>query len=231
MSLSNPKISQNPAEMFIQWSGSDNQFSYYDKEKQQDVVLECPLYFIRLDELTAIKGWSDKLGGMWSNEIRKHDEILIVKTKNGVFISGKWSEIKEKIENAGGKYTKSIYAALIIPNDKKSVPTLKLVNFQINGSGFGKLFDCKINDDGAVIKVENNGKQQKKGSVSYFSPIYTKMMKRSDILNLAKNLDKQLQEYLDAYFTKTIDKLTVEKPTLEEESDIFGAPVDCDMPF
>ena len=55
MSLSEPKLT-NPASKFIEFKGDVGEFHYYDKVMEQRVQLQMPLYFIVLDELSAIKG-------------------------------------------------------------------------------------------------------------------------------------------------------------------------------
>ena len=101
MSLSNPKTSMNPAVKLIEWSGDKNTFKYYDKNAKVNVEIEEDIYIITLDQLSAIKGWSDKYqSGIWSNEVKYLDkQPLIVKTKSGTIATGLYSEIKEKLSS------------------------------------------------------------------------------------------------------------------------------------
>jgi hypothetical protein len=102
MSLSSPKL-VNPAQKFIEFKGDTGQFQYFDKslgEKGENVVLKQPFFFIVLDELSTISGYSDKLGsGFYSNEVHSlNDEILKVKSfKGGFSTTGKYKDIKDGI--------------------------------------------------------------------------------------------------------------------------------------
>ena len=91
MSLSNQSDSlQNPASIFLEWSGSDGSLSYFDKslgEKGTKVNMPLPFTFIPLDMLATISGFNDASGsGIWCNEIkmdRFKNDVLNAKDKNG----------------------------------------------------------------------------------------------------------------------------------------------------
>ena len=129
MSLSNPITSQNPATRFIQFKGDSGKWSYFDKSKGENgenVEIKLPIYFIILDELSTIKGWSDQYqSGIYSNEIHNLGEQLTVKTfKGGAMIKGWYQDIKNDVKALGGKYTKSIYAMLIYEDDSTELVNL-----------------------------------------------------------------------------------------------------------
>lgn len=210
MSISQPTLTQNPASKFIEWSGDLNTFFYFDKEKKEKVLLNSDLYIISLDQLTTISGFSEKNNsGIWANEIKDlKNDILIVKCKSGILISGKYDEIKEKLSNLGAKYTKSVYAAIIIPQEN-SIPKLELVNFKFHGSSVAPWIEAKVGDDGSVIVLKKGTEQKKKGKTVYYEPIIIKTKVREDILEKAISLDKELQLYLKKYFSKTIEAGTV----------------------
>jgi hypothetical protein len=205
MSLSNPQTNQNPATKFIDWKGSEGYFKYYNKETKEDIRLESPLYIIVLDQLSTITGYSDEMqSGIWSNEVRlTAKEEFFVKTKQGVQAKGLYQTIKPQIVQMGGKYAKSVYAVLI-SGDKENTK-LDLVNFKFYGSSLSPFIEAKIGDTGEVILLEQNPEIKKKGATKYYEPKITKLQKREDILEKAINLDKELQEYLQAYFSKEID--------------------------
>lgn len=233
MSLSNPAVSQNPAKKFIEWKGSEGYFSYYNKEKKDNIKLEAPLYIIALDQLATITGYSDKMqSGIWSNEVRyTSKEELVVKTKGGVIAKGLYQDIKSQIEANGGKYAKSVYAVLITGNKENT--KLELVNFKFSGSSLSPFINAKIGDNGEVIILEKNEEPQKKGATTYYEPKITKNKKREDILDKAIEQDKALQEYLKQYFSDTVEVAeTITEPKKNQTlPEINVEDINVEMPF
>jgi hypothetical protein len=198
MSLSNP-TQKNPASKFIEWAGSKGQFKYYDKNKEENVFFEDPIYIIPLDDLSCIKGYDDANNcGYYSNEVKYLDkQKLYVKSfKGGTTAEGIYKDLKLP---SGCKFTKSIYAAMITGN--KDNISLELVNFQINGSAIGNWIDAKIKvDSGEVVILKPSTVELTKGTTTYFAPEIIKSKKRDDILQKCIDMDKELQIFLDSYF-------------------------------
>lgn len=231
MSLSNPR-QVNPASKFIEWSGSKGKFYYFDKnegEKGVNVYFDDPIYIVPLDELSTIKGYhkhSDS--GIYSNEVKNisKDKLVVKAFKGGLIASGVYSEIKGALE--GGKFAKSVYAAMI-KGDKENT-SLELINLQIYGSSLGSWIDAKINiDSGDVISLSPSTEELKNGNTIYFAPLIKKYKKREDILAKCIDMDRELQDYLNRYF---------EKPATENEAvtdvkvnDMPEISSDDDLPF
>ena len=224
MSLSNPR-QVNPAQKFIEWSGSKGKFYYYDKTSGENVYFEKTIYMVPLDELSTIKGYHDASeSGIYSNEVKNiTKEKLIVKSfKGGLITSGLYAEIKGNLE--GGKFGKSVYCALI-SNDGKE---LELANFQFAGSSLGSFIDAKINvDNGNVVSLSPSTEELKKGTTIYFAPKIKKHETRKDILDRCVDMDRELQAYLTAYFEKPVEEKeliteaqTENKPVIEEDNDL-----------
>ena len=205
MSLSNPTVSQNPATKFISFKGDTGEWYYYDKTKEENVVIKPPIYFIILDELSTVKGWSDQYSsGIYSNEVHTLSEQLTVKTfKGGAMIKGWYQDIKNDVKALGGKYTKSIYAMLIHDDDNT-----ELVNFQLSGAAFSAYLDYKFKIDGKVVGILEEVEEAKKGSIKYFKPKFKLFKPKENLTEMATEMDKELQ----AYF-KT------RKPTEENEKE------------
>ena len=166
----------NPVTKYINWKSNDKAFSYYDKDKGEDIKIELPIKFLFLEHYHTVKGWNDASeSGIYSNEVYAiSKEPLTVKAfKGGEIASGLYKENKEQIKNAGGVYHRSIYAML---------PDGELVNFQL-----------KVNEalDG------------KKGAVKYSTPNFTigKPITKNDD-KLATECASKLQDYIDSYFLK-----------------------------
>lgn len=196
MSRSNNTEIKNPAEKFFQWSGSDGQIKYYDKEAQENQIVDFPFPFLVLDRLTTMTGYSDEdQSGIWSNEIRNtKTQELTVRTKSGIKKKGLYEEVKTV---TGAKYAQSVYLAFYDENKN-----LQIGNFKMSGSAVSAWIEfCKGRDiyKGAV-KI-TGAEEQKKGATKYYSPIFEAIpeVKETTEEN-AKALDVQLQEYLTAYF-------------------------------
>jgi hypothetical protein len=195
MSISNPKI-ENPCKKFIDFKGDKGQLFYYDKEKEQQIEILLPIYFVVLDELSTVSGYNKKNDcGIYSNEVHSTvNEILRVKTfKGGESIIGLYNDIKDSVKALGGKYTKSVYALLI--NKDKST---ELINFKFRGASFSAWLDKKINSTNAVIGIVDLV-QEKNGNTTYMVPVFQGFKLEPNVLQSAIETDKILQAYIKEY--------------------------------
>jgi len=226
MSLSNPRQT-NPATMFIEWKGSEGKFYFYDKIQKLNIAFEKPIYIVPLDELSTIKGFHKQSeSNIYSNEVKNiTKETLVVKSfKGGLIASGLYAAIKGSLE--GGKFGKSIYAAMISSDGKE----IDLVNFQFYGSSLGAYIDAKINvDSGNVIILAPSTEELKNGNTVYFAPKITKKEVRQDILDRCKMMDRDLQNYLKGYLNNTIEE--TESITDANTENIPSDLQDDDLPF
>lgn len=233
MSLSNPtNTTTNPALRFFQWSGSQGNIKYYDKDKGENVFLDMPFKFIKLDTLATVTGYSDADdSGFWSNEVRSLKvEPLIVKTRNGVKKEGLWSEIGEALKAQGAKFASSVYIAYL--NDNKE---LELANFKFFGASIKEWIDFtnenKIKDgDTVIIDGKNNAK---KGSNKYFTPTFSKVETTETDRKEAIKLDTELQKYLTKYFDYSKadqSKVDSDQDTITDE-DTSTEVDESDIPF
>ena len=234
MSLSEPKLT-NPATKFIEFKGDSGEFFYYDKLTEQKVQLPMPIYFIVLDELSAIKGFNQQLKvGIYSNEVRYiKDEVLNVRSfKGGIQIVGKYQDIKDSALREGGKYCKSVYAALVTEGN------IELVNFQFHGASFSGSSDdkkClsgwinkKVNPEQYGIMVKET-EQGKNGVVIFNAPIFEPgwlLSKRPDVFEKAVEMDRVLQKYLKSYLNAQVEKTTIETTSEETPPTYFMEPAD-----
>lgn len=197
MSLSKPtNTNTNPAVKFFQWSGDEGRIKYYDKQKGENVFLDLPFKFIKLDTLSTVTGYSDAdNSGFWSNEVRSiKSEEFIVKTKNGIRKEGLWSDIGEGLKAQGAKFASSVYIAYINEDDK-----LELCNIKFYGSSITQWIEfLKISRDPGVVLTDAT--QAKKGKTVYYTPVFEPLNITDEQLEEAIELDKDLQIYLDSYF-------------------------------
>lgn len=189
----------SPCVKFIEWSGSEGKFKYYDKEKKENIFIGLPFSFIPLDILSTVKGYNDQEKvSYYSNEIRSiKKETLTVRTKNGIVMTGLYEQVKEKLAPKGLKYVQSVYVAV------KEGKGLVIANLQLTGSALGPFIEFseknKVTEIGVSVKSSN---PMKKGATKYFEPVYEVMNVSEATNEAADNLDKELQSYLTAYFAK-----------------------------
>ena len=159
----------NPAKKFLEWKSNDNCFSYYDKEKGENVKVELPLQIQFLEHFHTVKGWHDaSQSGIYANEVKfTGKDILKVKSfKGGTIAEGLYSEIRSKVRDAGGKYHRSVYALI----------NGEIVNLQFKGAVVSAYSEfCKENE---AAKFESNFivikefKTLKKGATKYSVPVF-----------------------------------------------------------
>lgn len=225
--------STNPASKFIEWKSSGH-WSYYDKDKKEEVELPSDIPFIVLDQLNTIKGWSDrKQSGMWSNEVRKISDSLTLRTKDGILAIGKWSEIKANPICEGAKFTKSVYAMAKVNG------VYELVNFQFKGSSLTPWIDLSnlVGGDsglyGDVVFACTEVTDEKKGSVKFKKPVFSVISKTlsPEAAKQADDMDTALQAHFKAYFSKSEIEDTSEAPKASTDSYTAQEVLDEDLPF
>jgi hypothetical protein len=212
MSYSNPKQT-NPATKFIEFKGDKGIFQFYNKELEEpkNVELPMPLYFVVLDELSTISGYSNKLEcSFYSNEVHSlTDEVLKVKSfKGGFNVTGKYKDIRDTLVANGAKFTKSVYAMLITGKDQ-----FELVHFKFSGASFASWLEKKFNTQEFGVQVKST-KQEKHGSVVYNVPVFEKLLIPKDrmlIHNTATEMDKKLQIYLKAYKAGQLENMEMQE--------------------
>lgn len=201
-------FSTNPATKFIEWKSNDKQFSFYDKEKGENVLIPLPFKFLYLEDLSTVKGWHDpSQSGIYSNEVLliSSQEMNVKSFKGGEIAKGLYKDIKEKIKLSGAHYVKSVYVML---------EDGSLANIQFKGSGvqaFGEFLNknkSRIKDEWTLVKSFKEGK---KGSVKYTVPefIFDKTLSESQEMQ-ADEAFNTLEEYLKGYLKKTD---AIEAPT------------------
>ena len=192
--------SQNPAKKFLSWKSDDKCFSYYDKQKEQNVKVELPLNIVILEHYHTVKGWHDKSeSGIYSNEVFAigSDELEVKAFKGGLIAKGLYKEIKGQIKDAGAHYSRSIYA---VTND------LEIINISLKGSGVSAYSDFiqdfgDNNFDKHWVKI-SGAKELKKGKVTYSVPVFEKGAKIKDKSKLMP-FAEELQEYMLEYLNET----------------------------
>lgn len=198
----------NPAKRFLEWKSNDKCFSFYDKEKKENVLVELPFKFLVLDQLHTVSGWNDATSsGIYSNEVKFiSKQVMTVKPFKGNEIAkGLYADIKEKVKNAGGHYVKSIYIML---------EDGTLANIQLKGSAvqqWGEFTNkslSRLPEEWVVVDKAIDGK---KGAVKYTTPGFTFGGSLSDKEAAQADLVfDELETYLKAYLIKEEAPVEVE---------------------
>lgn len=202
MSRSNNTELVNPAKKFYEWVGSKGCLKYFDKslgEKGENVFVQLPFTFLVLDRLSTIRGFSDAdQSGFWSNEVRDlKKEIFNVRTKKGLVASDYYAKLAP-ILNQGANYCQSVYIAF------KDEGVFQICNWQIHGSAIGEWINlCKGKDIYKYAITIMSAAPMTKGVTKYFIPVFKLNPKIAESTEAkAVELDKELQEYLKAYFDR-----------------------------
>jgi hypothetical protein len=193
MSFSNPRA-ENPCQKYIEFKGDNGTWKYWDKEEEKQVFIDLPIFFIVLDQLSTIKGFSDEHNcGIFSNEVKYlGKEVLKVRSfKGGISITGKYSDIKGEVKSAGGKFTKSIYALMI---DKEG-DNHEIVNFQLSGAAFSAWMDFKFSAQQHIVSITDEIIKEKKGAISYYKPVFRRYNIDQKYVPIATQADRVLQKY------------------------------------
>lgn len=198
--------SQNPANYFFQWKSEHEKFCYYNKEKKENIFIEMPFKFLALTRYITVKGWNQKKQyALISNEVQSINDTLIVNAysqgNKTEIARGEWKDIKERIDNEGGKFTQSVY--IMLPNGE-------VANLQLNGASLSTWFEFQKNQTDRFFDnwvVVNGFKEGKQGAVTFTYPVF----EWGSTLNaeqqvLAENADNKIEEYETSYFGEKEEK-------------------------
>jgi hypothetical protein len=236
MSRSNPTQNiQHPCERWFQWNGEHGTIGYYDKEAANDkggkganISVPLPVAFIVLDRMATVKGWHDASeSGIHANEVRDTTrEPMVVKAhKGGVLAQGFYKDIKDRVASVGGHYVANIYVAY-----KDTDQQLHIGSIQFKGASLGSWMEFEKAHRKAIWEkaVRITGSVEgKKGKVVFKTPVFTLAEVTPETNAAAIALDKELQEYLDAYLKRNVREqvpAAAESPEPEPEPEYTPEP-------
>ena len=214
MSRSNNVEAPNPAKRFLEWDGTNGGFEYYDRdavndkgEKGKRCRMELPVFFMTLDCLSTIVGFSDAdNSGIFSNEVRDVTKgIFNVRTKKGVLSKGGYYDVMADPRCVGAKYAQSVYAAMPLPDpENPEKMKLQIVNFKFSGAALSAWIDFRkknnVFKDGISIQDVTPGQ---KGTVKYVIPNFITVPVKPESDETCKALDKEImQPYFKVYFNR-----------------------------
>lgn len=208
MSRSQPNVNAlNPAVRWFEWNGEHGVVRYYDKDNKKNVAVPPPFTFLLLDELASVRGWHDATeSGIYSNEVRDtRKELLVVKSfKGGTLAEGLYKEIKDRVNTLGGQFVANCYIA-VDDDSEPGDPQAFIASLRFKGSALGawmefrkahrsQLFDLAVSITGFT--------EGKKGRITFRVPTFELQEVSQDTNHQALALDRELQTWLEGYFSR-----------------------------
>jgi hypothetical protein len=176
---------------------------YYDKEQKKNIDVGSKFGFSLLDELACVKGWDENSeSGIYSNEVRDtRAETLVVKSfKGGIIAEGFYKLIKDRVAAFGGHFVTNLYIAYKVGD------RLALGSIQFKGAALSAWMDFHKANRSTIYKkavIIDGYSEGKKGKVIYRIPKFELTEITAESNEAATQVDKELQEYLKAYFKRT----------------------------
>lgn len=127
--------SPSPIKRYLSFSGNTGLFTYYDKDKKENVEIE-ELSLIVLDVRASVTGYnSGDKASISSNLVAAvGTEPLVVQSwkdgKKHLIAEGLYKDIKSAVKDAGGKFTTNIIALADVGDGNGE----QIVNLQLTGS-------------------------------------------------------------------------------------------------
>jgi hypothetical protein len=217
MSLSRPVvISANPIDAYIKWKGSKGIFEGYIPSSKERVDLGYKIKFVVLDQLNSIGLFQGLSKPEYSsNEVKdlQREKFIVWSKQNGeskVLHEGLYSEIQTDTKAKGIKFRKVIYGMSLF--EVNEISKGDIIKIELEGSSMKPWFELKVRD-GDLIEVTDTN--HIKGAINYYEPVYKIDVLDPETIELAREADSELQEYLDAF--KNND---TEESEEEEEEEI-----------
>ena len=209
--------SSNPASKFLSWKSNDKAFAYYDKDKQENVLVKLPLKMVFLEHYHTVKGWNDKTeSGIYSNEVYAigSEEVSVKAFKGGEIASGLYKDIKPKIQAAGGVYHRSVYVML----EDGSIANLSIKGSAVSSySDFYKESNHLLDNQWFLVDKAIDGK---KGAVKFSTPNFLigEVLTRDEDAQVVKAA-AILQDHINNYNAKEVVSDVVEEPIEADDLD------------
>lgn len=215
MSRTTQTIITDPASKIIGWNAEKGHFIGVELATKEKFDWPLPAQFVVLDELQQVKGWSNQYEtGIYSNMWKGSEPgFFKVRTNekggNDFPITGHWSQIKEKVLAAGGRWVKIIYA--MIKNGKD----FEIVKIELKGLAAYEYSRQVKNPYAGAVTVKEVSELKKLGK-TFKMPVFSKVEVSDAGEAKAKQLDTELQDYLKSYFDKLTEAANVEKYAVAE---------------
>lgn len=203
--MKNAVRGKSPVKYWLNWNGSEGVFSYWNGEENDTVN---SLEMLVLDRRSAVTGWNDaSTSRIYSNTVKSVKDELNVRTKTGTIAKGKWEDIKEEVNRAGGNFTINLYALAKLGDSDEFEP----VCIQLDKSCLKNWTDFTKETNTwqiykGLIKVERSEPQQK-GRVKFFVAEFSLEEATPEMNEMAQRFDlERLQPYFNGEETVENEK-------------------------
>ena len=199
MSRSRPNVNTHPCQVWMEWNGETGVFSFWDKEKEERMIVGNKFAFAVLDRTATITGWDDKSESrFYSNEIRstKDSELHVKSFKGGDIVSGFYANIRESLVARGAAFTMNLYVAA-----SKESGGHTLMCIQMKGAALAAWMDFEKKNRKAIYEkgVRVNGSDTAvHGRIEYHFPLFEVAEISPETNAAAVKMDEDLQVFLDA---------------------------------
>jgi len=147
----------NPSQFYLEWNSELNAFSYWKKENGEGerIAYPLPFRFAPLKFMNSITGYDEnRRQGIFSNEVAdtRSERLRVLYRDGSTCAQGYYSEIKEAVNAAGGRFTRSIYAV----TPKGAIVNIKLKGTQMVSFGAIEKFGKRWQDEWIEVSSFNH---------------------------------------------------------------------------
>lgn len=204
-----PTSPSNPVTRYFSWNGaeSDGYISYWDKAREEEVVVDFPFVFLPLKKLACISGFNKQQEeNIYSNEVDNiSNEVLNVRVGKNTLAQGLYNDIKDTVKAKGGKYTSSVYIAF-----KDGSEALQIGNIKFKGASLGPWIDLQNSpaDLSSNAVVIQGARLDDSGAIHFNYPV----MDTKEVSEETNREADKLYETLNEYVDWKIERNEVEQP-------------------
>jgi hypothetical protein len=228
----------NPAVRWFEWNGEHGTIRYYDRDQQKNIDIPLPFTFLLLDELATVRGWHDASeSAIYANEVRdtRTDPLVVKAFKGGVLAEGLYKDIKDRVNTLGAQFVANCYIGF------KQTEGLVIGSLRFKGAALNAWVEFRKAHRGDIWNhaIDVTGfSEGKKGRIVYRVPTFSLRRVSDEANRIAMDLDKELQAFLDSYFSRrTSERSEPQAPTEQpappptDEYDYSQPLNDSDIPF
>lgn len=189
----------NPSQYYLEWNIQKNSFCYYSAEKEERIPFPLPFKFLALKFLNTITGFDEHTKqGLYANEVTdtRLEHFKVCRRDGSVVATGLYNSIKDQVEAAGGKFTRSIYAITakgVIVNVR--LRGSQMFNFSVIEKHGNRWRDEWLQVATFDTKTHGEGEQAKIYTVPVFS--FAGTLSPQDV-NAADQAYKLVKDYFDS---------------------------------
>lgn len=164
--MKNAVRGKSPVKYWLNWKGDSGVFQYWDGEQTREVN---GVDLLVLDRRSTVTGWSDEHNArIFANSVKSLKEELNVRSKNATIAKGKWEEIKETVNKAGGNFTTNLYALARLGDSEEFEPVCVQLDKSCLKAFTDLLQQVKLYEVYKGLLHIGPSEQRKKGKVQFY---------------------------------------------------------------